>query len=440
MSAAATALDQYREEFERIAPALAGAAIARPLRAQALERFLARGLPSTREEDWKYTNVATLGRRAYPLAAPPDPAAATAALGTLLIDGAHTLVFVDGHYTPSLSRPQALPPGARIEPLAAALAGGEDPATLLGVPESASAFAYMNAALGADGVLIDLAPGCAPPVPLHVLFLATGAASGHAQYPRLVLRAGRDARLTLIEHYAAAGDAGNLTSAVTLMSIGAGATVEHYRVQEEAGQAHHLGLVDAELAESCRLVQHSIALGGRLARHDIRVRLAAAGAETVLNGLYLARERQHVDHHTRVDHLVPHTASDEHYRGVLDGHARGVFNGKVIVHPQAQKSTAHQSNRNLLLAPTAEVDTKPELEIYADDVQCSHGATVGQLDAASLFYLRSRGIDAETARGLLVYAFADDVIARVGVPALRRRLEAAVLGRMPDGLRLREFV
>ncbi len=440
MSGTASALETYRDEFARLAPGLSGAGGARAARAAALEQFLARGLPTTREEDWKYTNVATLGRRAYPLAARADAGAQAGAIAPLLIEGAHTLVFLDGHPEPALSRAADLPAGARIVFMREALARGEDPAALLAVPESASSFAHMNAALGPDGVLVELAPDCAIEAPVHLLFVATGAATGHAQYPRVVIRAGRGARATVIEHYAATGETGHLTSAVTLVTLGEGSAIDHYRVQEEAAQAHHVGLVDATLQASSRLVQHSIALGGRLARVDVRVRLAAAGAEVMLNGLYCGRERQHLDHHTRIDHLVPHTASDEHYRGVLDGHARGVFNGKVVVHPQAQKSVAHQSNRNLLLAPTAEVDTKPELEIYADDVQCSHGATIGQLDAAALFYLRSRGIDERTARGLLVYAFADDIIARVTVPALRRRLEAAVLGRMPDELRMREFV
>jgi Fe-S cluster assembly protein SufD len=245
----------------------------------------------------------------------------------------------------------------------------------------------------------------------------------------------------VIESYIGLEDAAeNLTNAVTEIILHAGAALEHYRVQQESVQGYHVSSVHVQQEASSRYESHVIALGGALSRTDIETRLAAAGAETVLNGLYMAGGRQHVDHHTRIDHLAPHTRSAEYYRGVLAGRARAVFNGKVVVHPDAQKTDAHQTNANLLLSADAEVDTKPELEIYADDVKCSHGATVGQLDEDALFYLRARAIDLETARSLLTYAFAEDIISRMRFKPIRERLSRLVLGRLPEQELIREFV
>jgi Fe-S cluster assembly protein SufD len=208
--------------------------------------------------------------------------------------------------------------------------------------------------------------------------------------------------------------------------------VRHYRIQDEAAAGFHIGGLFARVGKDARLESHNLHFGGALARVDLEVALAETGAEVDMNGLYCLGGRQHVDNHTRVDHLAAHTRSDEDYRGVLDGRARGVFNGKAIVHEDAQKIEAHQSNSNLLLSEQAEVDTKPELEIYADDVKCSHGATVGQLDTTALFYLRSRGIDESAARSLLTFAFAEEVVQRIGLKPVRQRLETAVAGALPD--------
>ena len=203
--------------------------------------------------------------------------------------------------------------------------------------------------------------------------------------------------------------------------------------------ASHVGNLNVMHNKNSRLESHSIALGGALVRNDIHSQLAAEGAEIIMNGLYMTKDKQHVDNHTRVDHMKPRTYSTENYRGVLNGKSRAVFNGKVVVHPQAQKIDAQQSNANLLLSDDAEIDTKPELEIYADDVKCSHGATVGQLDKNMLFYLRSRGIDEDTARSLLTYAFADEVISKIDLQPIRNRLEYLVVGRLPDATLIREF-
>ena len=217
------------------------------------------------------------------------------------------------------------------------------------------------------------------------------------------------------------------------------AILKHYKIQQESLNAYHIGNLNVMQGKNSKLESHSISLGGALVRNDIHGQLAAEGAEIIMNGLYMTGDKQHVDNHTRVDHLKPRTLSTENYRGVLNGKSRAVFNGKVIVHKDAQKIEAHQNNANLLLSDDAEIDTKPELEIYADDVKCTHGATVGQLDQNMLFYLRSRAIDEETARSLLTYAFADELISNINFAPIRNRLERLVIGQLPDAALIREF-
>ncbi|MGH8120778.1 MAG: Fe-S cluster assembly protein SufD, partial [Gammaproteobacteria bacterium] len=229
------------------------------------------------------------------------------------------------------------------------------------------------------------------------------------------------------------------TNTVTEACVQKGAVLQHYKIQREGQSCYHVGNFDIRQEQDSRVESFSIALGGSLVRNDIRARLDAEGAGIRMNGLYLAGGRQHIDNHTRVDHLQPRTWSHENYRGVLNEHARGVFNGKVIVHKDAQKTDASQNNANLLLSDNAEVDTKPELEIYADDVKCAHGATVGQLDQDMLFYLRSRAIDETTARNLLTYAFVDEVLREVGIAPLRRHLEQMIISRLPQPELIREF-
>ena len=263
--------------------------------------------------------------------------------------------------------------------------------------------------------------------------------SGVAIYPRNVLAAEEGARATVVEHYTGPAGSAYFTNAVTQITTGADATIEHYKLQQEGLQAFHVGGIHATQARASRFASHSLSLGAALARNDISTTFDAQGCEATLNGLYLAGGRQHVDHHTRMDHVKPRGTSREYYRGVLDGAARGVFNGKVTVHEGAQQTDAHQANHNLLLSKDAEVDTKPQLEIYADDVKCTHGATVGQLDDAALFYLRSRGVNEALARSLLVYAFAHDVIDRIRVAPLRAHLEQVLLARLPQGERIKEL-
>jgi Fe-S cluster assembly protein SufD len=435
-----TSRDRILADFVRAAPLLPGAGVPWLVRARqaGLERFAQAGFPTARDEEWKYTSVASIEKRSFtPL---PNGAytAATPEVNAITFSHfpGHRMVFVNGRYSPALSAVGLLPPGVALESLADTLERAPDALEPLLVEDNRqTVFAALNTAFMADGLYLHLPRATAIEKPIHLYFVVTN--ENAAIHPRNVIVAEKGARATVVEHYAGTHGVAYFTNAVTRIVAAENAAVDHYKLQQEALQAFHVAGIHATQARGSRLWSHSISLGAALARNDIRTTLDAEGCEATLNGLYLARGRQHVDHHTRIDHAKPSGTSREYYRGLLDGASRGVFNGKVIVRPQAQGSDAHQLNHNLLLSKDAEVDTKPQLEIYADDVKCTHGATVGQLDDAQLFYLRSRGIEEAVARSLLVYAFARDVIERIRVGALRSRLEEVLLARLPHGERVR---
>ena len=427
--------NRYREEFARLEPQMAGFDLLwlRRARRAAFDRFAELGFPTTRHEDWKYTNVATIEKRSFRSVPESFNGVSTAQVNELAFTGSHLLVFVNGRYTPGLSRLGSLPCGARIVSLAAGLADHADqlePLLTHDTEPFANGFAALNAAFWADGAYIDLAADTAIEEPIHLLFISTEADLG--THPRNIVRAGAGSRVSIIEHFVGLNEVAYFTNAVTQIVINRGAVIEHSKLQQESGRAFHVADIRAQQGQDSRFTSHSFALGGLLSRNDITTRLDAEGGEATLNGLYMADGRQHMDHHTCIDHAKPRGVSREFYNGVLDGAARAVFNGKVIVRPDAQKTDAHQSNRNLLLSENAEVDTKPQLEIYADDVKCSHGATVGQLDENQIFYLRSRGVDDAAARSLLTYAFAEEIIGRSGIAPLRARLEELLINRLPD--------
>lgn len=434
------AIQRYADDSAALAGRLPGHGVTwvEKLRRDALERFRALGFPTLRHEDWKYTNVAAVERKHFaPVATPGEVPAERVAEHVFSDLDADILVFVDGHYAAGLSRIDTLPAGATVQPLSAALTDGAGwlPQALATAP-GGSGFDALNAALWSDGAAIRLEAGARLPRPVHVIFMATG--GEHAAHVRNVVEAGEGTEATVIEHYVSLPGAAMLTTAATRIAMGAKAGVEHVKLLQEDVKSVHVATIRAAQARDSRLTSHSVAMGAQLARNDIEVRFEGPGAEATLNGLYLAGGRQHVDHHTRVDHAVPRCVSREYYRGILDGHGRGVFNGRVMVHEGAQQTDAQQVNNNLLLSRDAEIDTKPQLEIFADDVKCAHGATVGQLDDDMLFYLRSRGIGEATARSLLTYAFANDVLNRIRLEPVRVRLEQALLTRLPEGESIRE--
>ena len=399
--------------------------------------FSEAGFPTTRDEAWKYTSLRRIERRAFrqdlPVEAPASDSLAELLVGDL--DGPR-IVFLNGRFLPALSSPQHGDDAIRIESLTSALSANDGETGRWGTladPER-HRFAALNQAFLSEGAHIRTAAGAEHPRPVYVVFLSAPAAEPVACHPRLVVEAAPDSSLTLVEHHVALDESTeNLTNAVTEMWLAPGARVTHYRVQREAASGHHVGGLFAEVGRDARLVSHSVDLGGALARHDVEVALVEPGAEVVLNGLYFVDGKRHTDVHTRVDHRAPHTHSDEEYRGIVTGRGRAVFNGKAVIHEDAQKTDVKQANANLLLSAQAEVDTKPELEIYADDVKASHGATVGQLDENALFYLLSRGIDPDSARAMLTFAFAETVIGRLELQPIRRQLEHVIAGALPVG-------
>jgi Fe-S cluster assembly protein SufD len=403
-----------------------------------LARFEALGLPSARQENWKYTNVAPIERRTFKVRPEATAAAINAyeigALQWQSIDR-HELVFINGRFSAERSFIGELPPGVRIESMATALAT-DAPGLRNHIQRVADltedGFSALNTAFLTDGAYLQLNADAVASKPVHLLFVITAEQDELAQHPRIVVLAGPNSRVAIVESYVSLSTKASLTNTLTEIIADADASVDHFKVQRESATCYHIGRLHIRQGRDSQVRSHSFSFGAALARNDIAVDLAETGATTALNGLYMVKGRQHVDNHTRIDHSRPHTRSEEFYKGILDGHARAVFNGTVVVHEGAQKTDARQGNANLLLSDNAEIDTKPELQIYADDVKCSHGATVGQLDDDALFYLRARGIEATTARSLLTFAFARELLNRVPIAALREHLEAVLIEQFPD--------
>lgn len=407
-------------------------------RERALAQFAEQGFPTTRDEEWRYTNVAPIQRSAFRPAA-KDLAGLTAdQLQPFIFQdlSCHRLVFVNGHFVPQLSALGKLPGGVVVASLADAIDGG---AAFLQrhlahyAPIDRYGFTALNTAFLADGACIYLPREAMLANPVHLLFVSTASDEPVLAQPRNLVVAETNSRAAFIESYISLNGARYFTNAITELVIGENAAVEHYKLGQESAKAYHIGGVHVRQHANSRFISHNITVDGALVRNDIDVLFEAEGGECVLNGLYVANKRQHIDNHTRLDHAQPRCNSREFYKGVLDGRARAVFNGRIIVRQDAQLTDAQQENKNLLLSRDAEVDTKPQLEIYADNVKCAHGATVGQLDDDALYYLRSRGIDATTARHVLTYAFAKDVLNRMTLEPIRSYVENMLTVRLLQG-------
>jgi len=408
-------------------------------RRAALARFEALGLPTTRHEDWRFTSLAALA----PLELRPaasEPAGAAALLDRAPAPDGVRLVFVNGRYRPDLSSRRGLPRAAVVTTLGEALRDAPDAVRphlgRLARPDDL-AFVAANAALFEDGAFVHLPANAAVDAPIALVFLSDAAGGAFAAHPRALVLADAGAHATIEEVYLG-GAGAYLTNAVTELVLGEGAAVEHVRLQLESAAAFHVSSVHAEQAAGARLAAHAFTLGGRVSRAEVRARLAGEGSEIAANGLYMASGDQIVDNFSWVEHAVPRCTTTETFKGILDGRSRGVFSGRIRVLPGAQKTVARQMNSNLLLSDDAVVDTKPQLEIFADDVKCGHGGTVGQLDEASLFYLRSRGLGEAEAKSLLVWAFASEMVGLVGAASLRARAKNLVAARLPAGARILE--
>ncbi|HEV2914583.1 MAG TPA: Fe-S cluster assembly protein SufD [Pyrinomonadaceae bacterium] len=438
----------YGAHFRAFQQSLSGSAAASTttsswldrLRESAIGRFEQLGFPTTSMEEWKYTNVAPIAKTIFEPAPTADaPTRDAQALEPFLYAEARAtrLVFVNGFYSRELSSLDALPEGAVAMNLADALGEGEYAEVVReqlarSADYNDNAFTALNTAFISNGAFLFIPKGVRVESPVHLLFLSDPRAEKPTvSFPRVLVVAGEGSEATVIESYAGAHDgASYLTNAVVEIVLKEGARLEYYKVQNESREAFHIATTAAALGRNSSFDSTTITMGARLARHDIFVRLDDEGAECWVDGLYIVGEGQHADTHSLIDHRRPHCTSHQLYKGILDGKSRAVFNGKVFVREGAQKTDAMQTNRNLLLSDEARVDTKPQLEIFADDVKCAHGATVGQLEEEELFYLVSRGLHPELARNLLTYGFAEEVISKIKIESIKAQLDEAVLNRL----------
>jgi Fe-S cluster assembly protein SufD len=406
------------------------------LRARGAARFVALGIPTVRDEEWRFTNAAPIGAIDF---TPAGQISGTADRlgGFAWTDAPVRLVVVNGRFDTTLSRVKALPGGVHAGSLASALTEDADVVQryfgqLADV--QARSFTALNTAFVQDGAFLHIPDGLVLDVPVHIVFV-TGSDDGHVMaHPRTLVVAGAGSQVTVVESYVGVSGETYFSNAVSEFFVGENAGVDHYKVQQESLDAFHVGAIHAHTSRSARFSSHSFSLGGRLVRNDANAILDGEGGECTLNGLYLADRERLIDNHTMIDHAKPHCNSHEVYKGILGGTSRAVFNGKIIVRQDAQKTDAKQTNRALLLTDGATINTKPQLEIFADDVKCTHGAAIGQLDDEAIFYLRARGLTYAEARDMLIHAFAGQVLDGVRVEPLRAALETELFEQLAKDL------
>jgi Fe-S cluster assembly protein SufD len=405
------------------------------MRKAAILRVAEFGFPTTRDEEWKYTNVGLLSRTPFDLPAEPGQVSSELLSHPLLnLDGAR-LVFVDGIFSRQLSRLDDLKAGIRMESLSEAILTTPDEVRArLGryAEVDEHAFNALNAAFLRDGAYISIPKGAVVESPIYVVYIASGTAGPIVSHPRNLFIAGSSSQVQLVEIYLGEAEASYFTNPVTELIVEDGAVVEHYRVQAESSKSFHIGSLRTYQERASALALHNYDLGGSLVRNNLTVTLDGEGCNAQLDGLYLVHGSRHVDNHTRIEHVKAHCDSRELYKGILTESGRAVFHGRIVVSQGAQKTDSKQTNNNLLLSNNSLVNTKPQLEIYADDVKCTHGATIGRIDEEAIFYLRSRGIPKQAAVNLLIYGFASDVIERVKIEALRSELDRFLFAWLPS--------
>jgi Fe-S cluster assembly protein SufD len=404
------------------------------LREAGMASFEQLGFPTTKNEAWKYTSVEPISSKSFVRAnGEAESLDANDILSRSLVDPEDCrLVFINGVYAPQFSRTQNLPAGMRVQSLAETVRQNDGfLATRLGhyARHRLEAFAALNTAFIEDGAVIVVPERCHVSEPIYLVFVSAAGASQVMSHPRILILVGAASEAKIVESYLGVNSGSYFCNVVTELIGGADTVIEHYRLQQESDAGLHVGTLEARLERGCQLTAHAVTLSGSLVRNNVHIVLDGDGAGCVLNGLYLGDKQQHIDNFTEIEHAKPRASSLELYKGVLSGSAHGVFNGRIVVHKDAQKSDAKQTNKNLLLSGNAMVNTKPQLEIYADDVKCSHGSTIGQLDPDALFYLRSRGLGLDEARSLLSFAFASDVVGRIKINSLRQHLDAQLVAR-----------
>ena len=404
------------------------------VRGSAMERFEQLGFPPVQNEEWKYTNLAPLAKQEFVPATRATEFTLDSERFVFPETAKAHLVVVNGFFSEELSVKTGLENVVAIDLLSAVADGRYNKVARSYLARNAgyhdNGLAALNTAFLQSGLFLWIPRNVKIETPIQVTFLADAEQTDSAAFPRLLVVAEENSSATLIENYVSTRDQQYFTNAVAEIVIKDGARLEHYRLQRESMNAFHTSITSAELGRNSSYDTTSMNLGGRLSRHDISVVLDHEGAECRVDGLYLVGSNQHTDTHSVIDHQQPHCNSHQLYKGILDGNARAVFNGKIFVREGAQKTDAMQTNKNLLLSPQARVDTKPQLEIYADDVKCAHGAAVGQIDQEELFYLQARGIDPELGRSLLTYGFAEEVIEKIKIESIRAQLDEVVLRRL----------
>ena len=424
--------NSYQSAFRELAAAAPWFEL---VRNSAMDRFEQLGFPSVREEDWKYTNLATLAKESFAPATNGDENVEVSRFAYPETTGAN-LVVVNGFLREDLSQATALGDVVATDLFSAAADARYTKIIRKYLARNAgyhnNGLTALNTAFVQSGVFIYIPKNVKLETPLQITF--AGGTANSATFPRVLVVAEENSSATLIENFVAVGEGRYFTNAIAEVVLKDGAHLEHYRLQRESKRAFHVSTTSAELGRASRYDTTSINLGAQLSRHDVSVVMDHEGAETSVDGLYMVDSDQHTDTHSVIDHKQPHCTSHQLYKGILDGNARAVFNGKIFVREGSQKTDAMQTNKNLLLSEKARVDTKPQLEIYADDVKCAHGAAVGQIEPEELFYLETRGIGPELGRSLLTYGFAEEVIAKIKLESIRAELDAIVLRQLHTSL------
>jgi Fe-S cluster assembly protein SufD len=401
------------------------------IREEAFARFVEEGFPTTHDEDWRFTNVAAVANTEFELAQPTKISAEQ--LESFAISQfACRLVFVNGHFVPELSQNPGQD-GLHVFNLDFGIGEAvvEDYfGKFLNIQRDS--FAALNTALFEDGICIEVADGVQVKHPIYALFITVPNATPTMNHPRNLIVAGENSQVTIVEDYVSLGEGVSFSNTATELVAGNNANVSHYMIVREGEGAYNFSTLRIQQGRSANVATHSLLLGGALIRNNVHPVLAGEGSECLINGLFMANGRQHMDNYMLVEHASPHCDSRQFYNGILNGNSRGVFHGRIIVHKDAQKTDAKQTNRNLLLSDDAQIDTKPQLEIYADDVKCTHGATIGQVDENALFYLRSRGLDEVSARHVLLLAFANECLDRMNQQQVRDHLERLVNAWLPE--------
>lgn len=427
-------LSSYLESFSDFEKVAGGSTPPwlRKLREDAFARFCEAGFPTTHTEDWRFTNVSAIAQTPFKLAPRRKGLPSQETLKPYrLPKAACQLVFIDGHFAPSLSSADKLPEGLQARSLAAQVRenpGAIEPHLGRYLDTQRDVFSALNTAFLDDGAFVHIRRGAVIEQPVYLLFVSTETDGPMMSHPRNLIVAEGNSQATIVEDYVSLGGGAAFCNTATELVAGDQAVISHYMIEREHTQTFNISTLRLQQGRASNVASHSILIGGALVRNNVHPVLAGEGAECLINGLFIGNGHQHLDNYMLVEHASPRCSSRQFYNGILDGHAHGVFHGRIIVHKDAQKTDAKQTNRNLLLSDDAQIDTKPQLEIYADDVKCTHGATIGQIEENALFYLRSRGIDEISARRLLLMAFAGECLERMK-PGIARTHAEELIGK-----------